>query len=285
MNPEDLSRLNQSARYLRTQIAGRPEIAVVLGSGLGALAERLQRPTGVSYGAIPHMAESTVEGHDGELIYGSLRGKEVVCMKGRFHGYEGYRMDVVTYPIRLLKIMGLKTLILTNAAGGINPELAPSDLMVIEDHINLMGSTPLTGPNIDTWGPRFPDLSRAYSLRLMAVARHAAEALNLKLKQGVYAACLGPSYETPAEVRMLRTLGADAVGMSTVPEVIAANHLGMEVLAVSCITNAAAGLSARQVSHAEVTRVAERVKREFAALISAVVEHIDLAWEELERSG
>ena len=283
MNDYTMSHLNESAEYVRSQIPGIPKIAIVLGSGLGPLAELIENPKIISYDKIPHFAKSTVEGHAGELIYGKLKGKKVICMKGRFHYYEGYPFDVVTYPIRLFKTMGINTLILTNAAGGVNEGFVPGDLMIITDHVNFMGSNPLIGPNIEELGTRFPDLSEAYSKRLIKIAQKAGNDLAIKLQKGVYGACTGPSYETPAEVRMLRTCGADAVGMSTVPETIIANHMGMEVLAISCITNAAAGVSDEKLSHDEVTEVATLVKNTFTSLIAYIVENIDLKLEEMEK--
>ncbi|PDO10896.1 MAG: purine-nucleoside phosphorylase [Candidatus Reconcilbacillus cellulovorans] len=244
--------------------AASPEIALILGSGLGFLADGFENAKTVSYADIPHFPVSTVEGHAGELVFGRVGGRKAAAMKGRFHLYEGYAPDRIALPIRTLRELGVRTLVVTNAAGGICPDFRPGDLMLIRDHINFMFRSPLVGPNDPALGPRFPDMSEAYSRRLRDVARRVAEEIGLEVREGVYAGVLGPSYETPAEIRMLRTIGADAVGMSTVPEVIAARHAGLEVLGISCITNMAAGMLDRPLSHEEVMETAERVKERFA---------------------
>ena len=267
--------LEESGAFVKSKVKEIPEIAVVLGSGLGPLAEMLEKPMKIPYGEIPHFAESTVEGHAGELLIGKLKGKPVICMNGRFHFYEGYPMEVVTYPFKLFKTLGVKYLILSNAVGGINSGFSAGDLMIIQDHLNLMGTNPLIGPNLESLGPRFPDMSAAYSKRLASIARQGGDKLGANLKEGVYVALTGPTYETPAEIQMLKKLGADAVGMSTVPEVIVSNHMGLEILAISCVTNLAAGISAQPLSHEEVTAVAAQVKDKFTGLVSYIVENID----------
>ncbi len=280
MKTDLLKHLNETGEFIKSRFKGVPEIAIVLGSGLGPLAELIKNPIAISYNEIPHFAQSTVEGHAGELIYGELNNKKVVCMNGRFHYYEGYPFEVVVYPFRVFRQLGITKLILTNAVGGINLGYKAGELMLIRDHLNLMGNNPLIGPNPDELGPRFPDMTETYSTRLHQVARIAAKELGVCLHEGVYAALTGPSYETPSEIKMLRSFGADAVGMSTVPEAITANHMGMETLAISCITNAAAGISDKKLSHGEVTDVAAMVKHDFTRLISKIVENFDRKPEE-----
>lgn len=261
----------QAARYIQDRIAVNPQIGLILGSGLGDLAEEIQEKVILPYEEIPGFPRSTVAGHKGRLIVGYLEGKPCLAMQGRFHYYEGYELEQVTLPVRVMKEVGITQLIVTNAAGGINPQFVPGDLMLITDHINLMGRNPLIGPNVEEQGPRFPDLSQAYSLRLRQKALAVAEQLGISLKQGVYIAVSGPSYETPAEIRMFRTMGADAVGMSTVPEVIVAAHCGLEVLGISCISNMASGILDKPLSHEEVMETAERVKTTFARLVKGVI--------------
>lgn len=229
-----------------------PEVGVILGSGLGAVAQELSDPVRIAYTDIPHFHPTSVEGHSGFMMLGRLRGVPTAILQGRFHLYEGYTMQSVALPTRVLCALGAHTLVLTNAAGGINTRFRPGDLMIIEDQINLMGDNPLKGPNLSDLGPRFPDLSEAYSRDCVKVLNQAAAEENIPVHHGVYCGLLGPTYETPAEVRMLRTMGADSVGMSTVPEAIAANHLGVRVCGVSLITNLAAGLSPQKLSHQEV---------------------------------
>lgn len=269
-------RLKETLEFVNSKISETPEIAIVLGSGLGPLAELIEAPISIAYDQIPYFVKSTVSGHAGELIAGKLNGKNVICMNGRFHYYEGYSFEELTYPIRLFKTMGIKVLILTNAVGGINTDFKAGDLMIIEDHINFLGDNPLKGPNYDFLGPRFPDMSEIYSKRLRSIATQTGDNLGIKLQSGVFAALIGPSYETPAEIKMLRTLGADAVGMSVVPESIVANHMDMEILAISCVTNAAAGISDQKLSHEEVKDVAALIKDNFTRLISTIIKHTDL---------
>lgn len=230
----------------------QPEIGFILGSGLGAITNQIENPISISYTDIPHFHGTSVEGHAGKMILGVFHGVPSVFLQGRFHVYEGYPMDEVVFPTRTICALGIKTLVLTNASGGINTRFRPGHIMVIDDHINLMGDNPLKGPNLAELGPRFPDMSEAYSKECIQIFEDCATELGIDLKKGVYTAVLGPTYETPAEVRMLRTLGGDAVGMSTVPEAIAANHLGVRVAGLACITNLAAGLSPRKLTHAEV---------------------------------
>lgn len=229
-----------------------PEIGVILGSGLGAVADRIEDAITIPYSDIPHFHGTTVEGHSGKLILGKFHGVPSVFLQGRFHVYEGYDMSEVVFPTRTLCSLGIKTLVLTNASGGINTRYRPGDIMLIEDHLNLMGDNPLKGPNLTELGPRFPDMTEAYSRDCIRIFEETATELGIDLKKGIYTGVLGPTYETPAEVRMLRILGGDAVGMSTVPEAIAANHLGVRVVGLACITNLAAGLSSRKLTHPEV---------------------------------
>ncbi len=250
-----------------------PEIGLVLGSGLGELADEVGGIR-IPYCEIPAFENSTVQGHKGSLIFSEVQGKRCVFMQGRYHFYEGHTMQKITYPIRVMKQLGIKTLILTNAAGGINPTFKGGDLMLITDHINLMGDNPLIGMNNDAFGVRFPDMSEVYKKRLRNIAKEQAFKLNIDIKEGVYAASSGPNYETPAEVRMLKILGADACGMSTVPEAIIANHAGIEVLGISCITNMAAGISATTLNHEEVVEQANKVKVDFKNLILNIIKNI-----------
>lgn len=270
-NNDMLQPIQEAAAYIQQQTPIRPSIGLVLGSGLGVLADQIENSVAIHYSHIPHFPVSTVEGHAGEMLIGTLAGKPVLLMKGRFHMYEGYAAETVSFPVRVMKQLGIRTLLVTNAAGGINTGFEPGDLMLIKDHINFMFQNPLIGPNDSRIGVRFPDLSEAYSKRLRALAGKVGEASGIPLKEGVYAGLLGPSYETPAEIRMLRTLGADAVGMSTVPETIAARHAGIEVLGISCISNMAAGMLDQPLSHQEVMETAERVKSTFIRLVTGIV--------------
>lgn len=249
----------------------QPEIGLVLGSGLGFFAdERMEVAGRVAYDAIPGFPVSTVPGHAGRFVYGTIGGRRVLCMQGRFHYYEGYAMHELGLPIRLMGAAGVRTLFLTNAAGGVNPDFNPGDLMLIRDHINFLGTNPLIGGNGST-GERFPDMSHAYDPVLFSGIRDWAGGKDFVLREGVYLAATGPSFETPAEIRAFATLGADAIGMSTVPEVIVARSLGIRVAGVSCITNAAAGMADHPLSHEDVTRTAERVRPRFADLLSGIV--------------
>jgi purine-nucleoside phosphorylase len=257
----------QAAEFVLSQTAHKPQIGVVLGSGLGKFAAELQDAARIRYSKIPHFPMSSVAGHAGELVVGTLGNVSLAVMSGRVHLYEGYTSRQVVFPVRVLARMGIRALVLTNAAGGINLALQQGGLVLISDHINLQGQNPLTGSSDERFGPRFPDMTEAYSKRLRALALAAGKKLGLKLREGVYVALPGPSYETPAEIRYLRAIGADLVGMSTVPEVIAARQMGVEVLAMSCVTNMAAGILDKPIVHEEVLQVGQRVQSEFLALL------------------
>lgn len=265
----------RAAQFIRSRVDADVPVGIVLGSGLGAFAEDLGEPVSIPYDEIPGFAHATVEGHAGRLVIGTAESVTVAAMQGRFHFYEGYPLEDVTFPIRVMKLMGVRTLILTNAAGSLNTELSPGSLMVISDHINLMGVNPLIGPNDERFGPRFPDLTSAYDPALQAIVTEEAKAVNVEMRRGVYAALTGPSYETPAEIHMVRTLGADAVGMSTVPEAIVARHMDMQVIGISCITNLAAGVSNRPVDHSQVIATGERVRVQFTELIRRVIARLE----------
>lgn len=269
-----IERLNKTAEYVSDIIRSTPEVAVILGSGLGSLADSIENKKEISYKDIPYFPQTTVPGHEGKLIFGELNGRRVLAMKGRFHYYEGNDMDAVVYPIRVFKSLGIDRLIVTNAAGGVNTAFAPGDLMIITDHISLFCENPLRGVNYDELGPRFPDMSRAYDRELINIALESANALGIDIKTGVYSYCKGPSFETPAEIRALRTLGADAVGMSTVPEVIAARHMGIRVLGISCITNMAAGILDQPLNHEEVLETGKLVENKFVRLVSHIVSNL-----------
>ncbi len=264
-------RAEKAARLIRARTDADVSVAIVLGSGLGAFADELTDSTSIRYDEIPSFARATVEGHAGRLVIGKTNNVTVAAMQGRFHFYEGYSLEEVTFPIRVLKLLGVRTLILTNAAGSLNTEFTPGSLMVITDHINLLGVNPLVGPNDVRFGPRFPDLTSVYARRLQDLVISEANAIGLDMRRGIYAALSGPSYETPAEIHMVRTLGADAVGMSTVPEAIVARHMNLEVIGISCITNLAAGVSNRPVDHSQVIATGERVRAEFTELLRRVV--------------
>ena len=264
----------EATGYVKNMIKVMPKVAIVLGSGLGELANMVEDTMDIPYAQIPGFLRSTVPGHAGKLIIGKLSGVDVLLMSGRFHHYEGYSHREIAQPVRMMKELGVQYLLLTNAAGGVNTSFVPGDLMLIEDHINISGDNPLMGPNAEEFGPRFPDMSRAYHRQLSAIIQNAAEECCIPLKKGVYMLFNGPSFETPAEIRMARLLGADAVGMSTVPEVITANHCGLPVAAVSCITNMAAGILDQPLSHQEVVETGEKVKGKFSKLMLKVVEEI-----------
>lgn len=263
--------VSEAAAYIQTKTNIIPEIGLILGSGLGILAELIEDAVAIPYEDIPHFPVSTVEGHVGELLIGTIQGRPVVMMKGRFHMYEGYGPEVTAFPVRVMKAIGVQKMLVTNAAGGVNTSYTPGDLMIISDHLNLTGRNPLIGPNHSDFGVRFPDMSEAYSHRLRKLAKETADKQGFAMKEGVYAGLLGPNYETPAEIVMLRTLGADAVGMSTVAEVIIARHAGMEVLGISCITNMAAGILEQPLSHDEVMETAEMVKEKFLNLVMSLI--------------
>ncbi|HZX21842.1 MAG TPA: purine-nucleoside phosphorylase [Clostridia bacterium] len=260
--------------YLENNIKTKPEIGLILGSGLGTLADEIEEPVVLDYGHIPNFPISTVEGHAGQLVVGKFMGKQVMALKGRLHYYEGYTMDEVTFPIRVMTGLGVRQIIVTSAVGGINKSFVPGDLMIIRDHINFGFNNPLIGINHSSLGVRFPDMSNAYSNDLIILAENIAKENNIDIKKGVYAFFTGPTYETPAEIKMLGILGADAVGMSTVPEVMAAIHGGAEVLGISCITNMAAGISDKPLNHDEVIEVAQSVKKKFSAYIKGIIKNI-----------
>ena len=267
-------RVREAADAIRARLrpgSDLPKIASVLGSGLGDFAGSLGSAVSMPYGELPHWPASRVVGHEGRLVIGTSRGKTIAALAGRCHGYEGHDLRTVTFAVRALGLLGVKTLVLTNAAGGVNTGFSQGALMVIDDHINLMGGNPLVGANDDRFGPRFPDMTEVYSARLRTIAVEAARREGVPLEQGVYIAVHGPSYETPAEIRYLRTIGADAVGMSTVPEAIAARHMGIDVLGISCITNMAAGVLPTPLVHDEVMEVARRVRSQFIALLTAII--------------
>lgn len=266
-----MSAINEAVEVIQPQLKNQPEIGLILGSGLGVLADELTDAVNIAYQTIPHFPKPTVEGHKGQFVNGTLEGVPVIAMQGRYHFYEGYTLEQVTFPIRVMKALGIKQLIVTNAAGGVNTSFQAGDLMVISDHINMIGGNPLIGPNNNDMGVRFPDMSKAYHPELILKAKKAADKLGIDLKEGIYYATSGPSYETPAEVRMIRTLGGDAVGMSTVPEVIVAKHCELDVLGISCISNAASGILEQPLSHEEVMETTEKVKSHFINLVKETV--------------
>ena len=268
---DEMKRIDEAAAKVLA-VCGKADIGVILGSGLGDYAEALEDAVKLPYSEIPGFPRSTVAGHAGMWCCGTLYGKRVVMMQGRFHYYEGYGMKDVTLPVRVMQKIGVKTLIVTNAAGGVNLGYHPGELMVIGDMFSMTAQNPLIGPNLDAFGPRFPDMSCAFDKELRALAHECANEQGFALREGVYAQMTGPTYETPAEIRMLRALGADAVGMSTVPEVIVARHGGMRVLGISCITNMAAGILDQPLNHAEVTETANRVKGQFRNLLDRIIE-------------
>lgn len=266
-----LQNVKESVELICSRTDKRPQIALILGSGLGGIAEMMEQVTMIPYSEIPHFSVSTAPGHNGRLLIGSICGKDVLCMQGRLHYFEGYSMQQITYPIRVMKELGVRKLLVTNSSGGIDTSFVPGDLMLIGDHINLLGYNPLIGPNEDAFGVRFPDMTEAYSKEMRKCIRQAADELGIALKCGVYCAFTGPSYETPVEIRMLRAMGASAVGMSTVPEIIVANHCGLQVAAVSCISNMAAGILDQPLTSEEVLETADIVKEKFIGLLSAAV--------------
>lgn len=265
------ARLEHAAAWLRNKTNARPKTGLILGSGLGDFCDLLENVTEVPFSDIPDFPVATVAGHTGAFLFGTYQGTPVAVLRGRIHCYEGYTPQEVVMPVRLMAMLGVKTVILTNAAGGVNKAYKPGALMLLEDHINFCGANPLTGPNLDQLGPRFPDMSDVYCRQLRERVQELALAEQLPLEQGIYLMYGGPSYETPAEIRAFRTLGADAVGMSTVPEAIAANHCGMHVLGISCITNMAAGILPQKLSHAEVVEAAALAKPRFIRLLTLAI--------------
>jgi len=273
---EYLAVLKKAYAYIESMIPGKPEVGMVLGSGLGELANQLTDTVVIDYKDIPGFPVSTVKGHAGKLIYGGLSGKKVLVMKGRFHFYEGYDMQRAAFGIRVMKLLGINDVLITNAAGGINTSFTEGCLMLISDHIGFIGPSPLAGPNIEEFGPRFPDMCEVYSKKHIAMAEACAEEIGLSVEKGIYCFAQGPQYETPAEIKAMRILGADAVGMSTVPEAVAANHAGMNVLGISCITNMAAGILDKPLSHAEVMETTERVRDQFMKYVKTIVEKMEV---------
>ncbi|MGN1002731.1 MAG: purine-nucleoside phosphorylase [Oscillospiraceae bacterium] len=263
--------VSESAAFLKDRVPHIPTVGVILGSGLGGLVDTMEDKTVLPYKDIPHFPQSHLAGHAGNFVFGRIGNVQVAAMQGRFHSYEGFDMKEVTYPVYVMKHLGVESLIVTNAAGGIDPSFTPGDLMIIEDYINLMGRNPLTGPNDERFGPRFPDMSEAYSRALIAKAEAAAGKLGIVCQRGVYLALTGPSFETAAEIRAFATLGAHAVGMSTVPETIVANYLGMKVFGLSCITNMATGISVKKHSHEDVLRIASESSERLCALVGQML--------------
>lgn len=282
MNPHPLrppspplaEQVAEAVASIKSRVQTSPDLGLILGSGLGFLADQFTNEQVIPYEEIPHFPLSTITGHEGSLVIGELEGVKCVCMKGRVHYYEGYPMARLAFPVYVMRSMGIHTLLVTNAAGGVNPQFEVGDLMLIEDHINFLGDNPLRGPNLGEFGPRFPDMSYGYHQGIMEIWRTQAAQQGIKLQQGVYAAMSGPSYETPAEIRMLHRIGADAVGMSTVPEVITANHCGIKVTGLSLITNKAAGLLDQPLTHEEVKEAAEQAKAQLAPLVRSVIGHL-----------
>jgi purine-nucleoside phosphorylase len=264
-------KVKEAADAIRSRLQDVPQIGVVLGSGLGDFANSLGGAATMRYGGLPHWPASGVIGHEGKLVVGTAAGRTIAALAGRSHLYEGHDVGTVTFAVRALGLLGVKTLILTNAAGGVNTGFSQGALMVIDDHVNLTGHNPLVGDNDERFGQRFPDMTEVYSSRLRAIADRAGAAIGLPLSHGIYVAVLGPSYETPAEIRYLRTIGADAVGMSTVPEAIAARHMTIDVLGISCITNMAAGVLPQPLDHAEVMETARRIRGQFIALLEGII--------------
>jgi purine-nucleoside phosphorylase len=266
--------INDALKVIRTKTESRPAIGIILGTGLGGLAKEISKETEIDYGSIPHFPVSTVESHHGKLIFGTLAGKEVVAMQGRFHYYEAYSLQQITFPVRVMKFLGVNTLLISNAGGALNPDFRKGDIMIISDHINLLGDNPLIGPNDDTLGPRFPDMSEPYNREMIGLAEKAARDLNIKMQKGIYAAMQGPNLETAAEYRFLRIIGADAVGMSTIPEDIVAVHMGMRVLGFSILTDECFPEMLKPVSLDEVIAVAKEAEPRMTAVMKEVVRRL-----------
>lgn len=266
-----LDKIQEAVAYIKSNASNTPDIGLILGSGLGELANEIQNPIKIKYENIPHFPVSTVEGHAGQLVMGELEGKQVIAMQGRFHYYEGYTMQEVTFPVRVMKALGVENIIVTNACGGLNPDFHAGMLMFITDHINFTGDNPLMGPNHNELGTRFPDMSTAYSTELIAIGQKVAQKQHLEVGTGIYTAVSGPNYVSKAELRLIRNWGSDTIGMSTVPEVIVAVHSGMKVLGISCITDMAIPDSLESVSHAQVMEMANKVKPKFISLVKGIV--------------
>lgn len=266
-----MTKILEASQFILSKISKKPKVGIVLGSGLGIYIDQIQNKMIIPYQDIPHFKRTSVEGHSGALIIGEVNGVTVAALQGRLHAYEGYAMEDIVLPVRTLAAIGIEYLFLTNASGGINADFHPGDLVAISDHINLSGRNPLVGPNIAELGPRFPDMGNAYDAEVRELLHSVAHRHHVDIKSGVYCSVLGPTYETPAEIRMLRTIGADLVGMSTVPEVIAANHLGLKVAGVACITNYAAGIKQEKLNHADVKKVAEKAMVGFATVLTETI--------------
>ncbi len=266
-----MQKIIEASTYISSKISVKPKIGMVLGSGLGIYVDQIQNKIIIPYHEIPHFKRTTVEGHEGRLIIGEVHGVVVAALQGRIHAYEGHPMEEIVLPVRTLAALGIEMLFLTNASGGINADYHPGDLVAITDHINMSGRNPLVGPNIAELGPRFPDMTQAYDPELIALMTKVAKNHHVDMKSGVYCSVLGPTYETPAEIKMIKAIGGDLVGMSTVPEVIAANHLGLKVAGVACITNYAAGIKPEKLSHADVKRVAEKAMVGFATILTETI--------------
>ena len=266
-----MNKIAESKTYLQSKLKNKPKIGIVLGSGLGIYVDQIQNKTIIPYQDIPHFKKTAVEGHEGILIAGEVHGVQVVALQGRMHAYEGHAMEEIVHPVRTLAALGIEMLFVTNASGGINANFHPGDLVAISDHINMSGKNPLVGPNLAELGPRFPDMSTCYDPELRSILKSVAKNHSVDLKDGVYCSVLGPTYETPAEIRMIRTLGGDLVGMSTVPEVIVGAHMGIKVAGVACITNYAAGIKDEKLSHADVKKVAEKAMVGFATILTETI--------------
>lgn len=271
---ELLERINKSKEYIQSRFNKKIDTAIILGTGLGSIVNDIEDKVIIEYKDIPEFPVSTVVGHAGELIIGKLMDKTVLALNGRFHYYEGYQMEKVTFPVRVIKALGIDHMIVSNAAGGMNPEFKAGDLMIITDHINFMGDNPLIGKNYEEFGPRFPDMSNAYDKELVDLTEKCAQKLDIKVQKGVYAAVSGPTYETPAELRMLTIIGGDAVGMSTVPEVIVAKHMGMKVAGISCITDMALPDNLEPLDHEKVVETANKAMLRFVSLVKEMVKSI-----------
>lgn len=273
-----MTKIVEASQFIQSKIKKKPQVGIVLGSGLGIYVDQIQNKTIIPYDTIPHFKRTAVEGHTGQLIVGEVNGVTVAALQGRIHAYEGHPMEEIVLGVRVLAALGIEVLFLSNASGGVNESFHPGDLVAITDHINLSGRNPLTGPNIAELGPRFPDMTEPYNLELVELFQKVSKNHQVNLRTGVYCSVLGPSYETPAEIRMIRTIGGDLVGMSTVHEVIAANHLGLKVAAIACVTNYAAGIKKEKLSHADVKKVAEKAMVGFATILSETI-------GELKKSG
>ena len=273
MQKNVFTKAREATTYIEEQGVKNVDVGLILGSGLGELADEIEDPIVIPYEDIPSFPVSTVAGHAGQLVYGSLGEKKVLALQGRFHYYEGYEMNEVTFPVRVMSMLGTESLIVTNAAGGVNQNFTPGDLMLITDHINSFGTNPLIGPNDEQYGPRFPDLTHAYDLEYQELVKEVASDLDLSLQEGTYYGMTGPTYETPAEIRMIQIVGGDAVGMSTVPEVIVARHAGMRVIGISCISNLAAGMG-EELNHEDVIAITTKIRSSFKQLIVNILQRI-----------